>query len=161
MAATPGRLPALISPCSAAGTGRRKGSVGFVEASARAVPRTRAEWTEIAAFACSTVRPRRSADVRPGMFQTPTAAMTRGGHSSATAEPRHITRSARRRPGDTALLNERGYEPFEFTSILFRPIGREIHLGQPLNPGSGPDRPGPTNAMCGPMSARGWSETPD
>jgi len=33
-----------------------------------------------------------------------------------------------------ALLNERGYQPVEFTSVMYRPIEREINLGVTVNP---------------------------
>jgi len=33
-----------------------------------------------------------------------------------------------------ALLNERGYQPLEFTSVMYRPLTREINLGVPVNP---------------------------
>ncbi len=33
-----------------------------------------------------------------------------------------------------ALLNERGYQPFEYTSVMFRPMPGEIDLGLPINP---------------------------
>jgi len=33
-----------------------------------------------------------------------------------------------------AMLNERGYQPFEYTSVMFRPMTGEINLGVPLNP---------------------------
>lgn len=33
-----------------------------------------------------------------------------------------------------ALLNERGYQPIEFTSVMYRPLTREINLGVPVNP---------------------------
>ena len=32
------------------------------------------------------------------------------------------------------LLNERGYQPFEYTSVMFRPMTGEINLGVPINP---------------------------
>ncbi len=32
-----------------------------------------------------------------------------------------------------ALLNERGYQPLEFTSVMYRPLEREINLGVPVN----------------------------
>jgi len=32
------------------------------------------------------------------------------------------------------LLNERGYQPLEYTSVMFRPMTGEINLGAPLNP---------------------------
>ncbi len=33
-----------------------------------------------------------------------------------------------------ALLNERGYQPLEYTSVMFRQMTGEINLGVPLNP---------------------------
>ena len=33
-----------------------------------------------------------------------------------------------------ALLNERGYHPMEFTSVMFRPIQRDVHLTAARNP---------------------------
>ncbi len=32
------------------------------------------------------------------------------------------------------MLNERGYQPLEFTSVMYRPLTREINLGVPVNP---------------------------
>ena len=32
------------------------------------------------------------------------------------------------------LLNERGYQPLEFTSLMYRPIEAETNLGAPVNP---------------------------
>lgn len=33
-----------------------------------------------------------------------------------------------------SLLNERGYQPLEFTSVMYRPLTKEINLGVALNP---------------------------
>jgi GNAT superfamily N-acetyltransferase len=64
-------------------------------------------------------------------------------------------------PSALALLTERGYQPFEFTSMLFRPIGRGVGLGQAVNPEirtrviAEGERDGWVET-----SVRGWSETP-
>jgi GNAT superfamily N-acetyltransferase len=64
-------------------------------------------------------------------------------------------------PSAVTLLNDRGYRPCEFTSILFRPIGRGVGLGRPLNPEirtrviADADRDRWVET-----SVRGWSETP-
>ena len=64
-------------------------------------------------------------------------------------------------PTALALLTGRGYQPCEFTSILFRPIGRGLGLGRPLNPDIGTriidegDRDRWVET-----AVRGWSETP-
>jgi hypothetical protein len=36
-------------------------------------------------------------------------------------------------PALLSLLNERGYQPLELTSVMFRPIRRGLHLGAPRN----------------------------
>jgi hypothetical protein len=36
-------------------------------------------------------------------------------------------------PEVLGLLNERGYQPFELTSVMFRPISRDVHLQAPRN----------------------------
>lgn len=33
-----------------------------------------------------------------------------------------------------SLLNERGYQPLEFTSVMYRPLTREINSGAAVNP---------------------------
>jgi GNAT superfamily N-acetyltransferase len=98
-----------------------------------------------------------------GMFATPTRAdldaleaffRERGAQTfhevSPLADPAALT-----------LLNEGGYEPFEFTSMLFRPIDREVRLGRPLNPRitARPIREDEIDLWVD-TAARGWSETP-
>ena len=142
-----------------------KSSVGFVEASAKSVPERQAEWADIAG-ACALFDGPASPITQTfglGMVRPPTAAdfdaleaffRDRGApvfhEVSPLADPATLT-----------LLNERGYQPFEFTSILFRPIGGEIRLGRPLNPRV---RARPVRAdefgVWTETAARGWSETP-
>ena len=62
-------------------------------------------------------------------------------------------------PSAVALLNERGYEPIEFTSVLYRPISKDLRLGTSRNeriqvrlihPGE--------QELWAETAARGWSE---
>ncbi len=61
-----------------------------------------------------------------------------------------------------ALLNERGYEPFEFTSLLFRPLGSGTAVAGQIS-----DRVKVRHAgveeldLWAETSARGWSESPE
>ena len=64
-------------------------------------------------------------------------------------------------PAALALLTERGYQPFEFTSVLFRPIGPDFRLDRPFSPRvqARPIRED-ERALWTDLAARGWSETP-
>jgi hypothetical protein len=142
-----------------------KSSVGFVEASAQAVPERRAEWAEIGGTFALFDGPNSpiTQTFGLGMFQTPTAGdfealevffRDRGAPTQHEVSPLAD-------PATLTLLNERGYEPFEFTSILFRPIGGEVRLGRPLNPRvrARPIRPDERDQWTD-VSTRGWCETP-
>jgi GNAT superfamily N-acetyltransferase len=140
-------------------------SARYVEASARAVPHRKAEWAEIAGayalfdgpaspisqtFGLGVVRPPTAAD-----FDALEAFFRDRGcpvfhEVSPLADPATLT-----------LLNERGYQPCEFTSVLFRPLGGELRLGRPLNPRvrARPVRADERGLWAG-VSTRGWSETP-
>ncbi len=74
----------------------------------------------------------------------------RGGHEvSPLADPALL-----------ALLNERGYQPMEFTSVMFRPIRREIRYAESRN-----ERiqtrliEEADHELWAQTSARGWSES--
>src|SRR5437899_10936811 len=107
-----------------------RGSVGFVEASARAVPGRGAEWTELGGTYALFDGPASpiTQTFGLGIFQTPTAADFDALESffRDRGAPTQHEVSPLADPATLVLLNERGYEPFEFTSILFRPIGGEI-----------------------------------
>lgn len=65
-------------------------------------------------------------------------------------------------PTAFTLLNQSGYEPFEFTSVMFQPIfpGRFTeapHPGRPSARAIGPAE----NEVWAETSARGWSESPE
>jgi hypothetical protein len=65
-------------------------------------------------------------------------------------------------PGLPALLNERGYHPFEFTSVMYRPIGRDLSLTAPRNERIQvrPVRDG-EQELWARLTAEGWSEIPE
>lgn len=64
-------------------------------------------------------------------------------------------------PSALEILNARGYEPFEFTSVMFRPLDRETTVIGPLNPELRVRTIGPDEVEhWATTSARGWSEQP-
>lgn len=109
-----------------------RGNAEFVEARAKAFPQSGARWIEIAgAYA---------------MFDGATSPLTQtfglGLFQAATSDELDaIENFLRERGADVfhevspmaapsllALLNERGYQPIEFTSVLYRPISSDIQL---------------------------------
>src|SRR2546423_2999615 len=112
-----------------------RGNAEFVEARAKAFPDSGACWIEVAgAYAMfDGVASPCTQTFGLGMFQTPTPA------DLATIEKFFQERSA---PvfhevspladlALLALLNERGYQPLEFTSVLFRPIRAGVLFAAP------------------------------
>ncbi len=61
-----------------------------------------------------------------------------------------------------ALLSERGYEPIEFTSVMYRPLGKGVDLGLFLNEKI-QARPiaESEHAVWGETVARGWGQIPE
>ena len=108
------------------------GNVLFVEGRARAFPDSGAKWIEVAGA--------------HAMFDGPTSPISQtfglGMFHPATADTLNTIESFFQErgaqvfhevspladPSTFALLNERGYQPIEFTSVLFRPISRDIAL---------------------------------
>jgi hypothetical protein len=135
----------------------------FVEARARAFPDSGAQWIEVGgAYA---------------MYDGPASPVTQTfglGISQPVTGPRldEIEQFFRIRdagifhevcpladPSAVALLNERGYQPIEFTSVLYRPISEDLRLGASPNeriqvrlihPGE--------QKLWAETAARGWSE---
>jgi hypothetical protein len=65
-------------------------------------------------------------------------------------------------PSALALLNERGYQPFEFTSVMFRPINRGIRLQASRNEKIQVRVAGLADeAACIETGVKGWSEFGD
>jgi hypothetical protein len=137
----------------------------FAEASARAIPGRRAEWTEVAGTYAVFDGPASpiTQTFGLGMFQPPTAAdfdALEAFFRDRGAPVLHEV-SPLADPATLALLTGRGYQPFEFTSVLFRPIGPDFRLDRPFNPRvkARPIR-ADERALWTDLSARGWSETP-
>lgn len=63
-------------------------------------------------------------------------------------------------PSAVALLNERGYQPIEFTSVMYRPIPKDLRLTASRNENIQVRliRPG-EEELWAQTAARGWSET--
>ena len=132
---------------------------------ARAIPGRRAEWTEVAGTYAMFDGPASpiTQTFGLGMFQPPTAAdfdaletFFRDRRAPVFHEVSPLAD-----PAALALLTERGYQPFEFTSVLFRPIGPDFRLDRPFSPRV-QARPIRENerALWTDLAARGWSETP-
>jgi hypothetical protein len=104
----------------------------FVEARARAFPESGARWLEVAGAyamydgAASPV----TQTFGLGMFQPVTDAdldVIEKFFRERGAEVLHEV-CPLADPSVLPLLNERGYQPIEFTSVLYRPIGNNLHL---------------------------------
>ena len=140
-------------------------SVRYVEASARAVPHRKAEWTEIAGTYALFDGPTSpiSQTFGLGVHQPPTVADFDALEVffRDRACPVNHEVSPLADPATLTLLNKRGYQPCEFTSILFQPLGGSLRLSRPLNPRVRA-RPVPADEMdeWASVSTRGWSETP-
>ncbi len=112
-------------------------NVGFVEARAKAFPESGACWLEVAgAYAMyDGVGSPVSQTFCLGMFEP----VTEGGldeleefFQSRGAEVFHEM-SPLADPSALALLSERGYQPVEFTSVMFRPIRPGLRLTEQRN----------------------------
>jgi len=136
----------------------------FVEARARAFPESGAQWMELGgAYA---------------MYDGPSSPVTQTfglGISQPVTGPRldDLENFFRIRnaeivheicpladPSAVALLNERGYHPTEFTSVLYRPITKDLRLGASRNERIQVRiiRPGEEEHWAE-IAAKGWSET--
>ena len=116
-----------------------QGNLEFVEARAKLFPDSGAEWLEVGgAYAMyDGVESPVTQTFGLGMFQAITdAEMERietffHGHGA----PVFHEVSPLADPSVLTLLNERGYQPLEFTSVMFRPIQRGVQYAAPRNPG--------------------------
>ncbi len=138
----------------------------FVEARAKLFPASGAQWIEVAgAYA---------------MFDTPSSPLTQtfglGVFDKVTsAELERIEKffaehdapvfheiSPLADPALPALLIERGYQPFEFTSVMYRPIRQDFLLASSRNEKikvrlvQKQER-----ELCAKLTAKGWSEHPE
>lgn len=113
------------------------GNVGFIEARAKAFPELGAKWIEVAGTSA--------------MFDGPGSPVTQtfglGMSEPLSAEHfEEIEQFFLRRGADVfhevcpladpttfALLSERGYQPIEFSNVLYRPISTDLRLDAPRN----------------------------
>jgi len=108
------------------------GNVSFVEARARAFPDSAATWVQIAGTYAMFDGPDSpvTQTFGLGMFQPIThddLAQIEQFFKTRGAEVFHEV-SPLADPSTFPILSERGYQPVEFTSVLFRPISRDVVL---------------------------------
>lgn len=140
-------------------------NASFVEARAKAFPDSGAEWLEV----CGVYAMFDGADSPVtqtfglGLFDPVSAADLDRIESffQERGAPVFHEVSPLADPSIFVLLNERGYQPFEFTSVMFRPIQRGVHFADLRN-----EKIRVRNIAANEVelwaqtSARGWSEFP-
>ena len=140
-----------------------RANVSFVEARANAFPDVGAEWLDVRGayamfdgpespvtqtFGLGLFEPTSPADLDllESFFKTRGAPVCH--EVSPLADPTTV-----------ALLNERGYQPFEFTSVMFRPISRGQRFAELRNEKIKVRRIEPHEGeLWAQTSAQGWSE---
>jgi hypothetical protein len=109
----------------------------FVEARARLFPESGAQWIDVAgAYALfDGVSSPCTQTFGLGMFETVTNSHLEKLESFFRERGASVDHevSPMADPSLLALLNERGYQPIELTSLLFRPIRPDFHLAVPRN----------------------------
>lgn len=141
-----------------------RGNAEFVETRARVSPESGAEWIEVAGVYAMFDTPASpvTQTFGLGLFETVTAAeletieqffQQRGASVFHEVSPLAD-------PALLALLNERGYQPIEFTSVMFRPIRRGVRFATLRNERISARLIGEAEQeMWAQTSARGWSES--
>ena len=153
-----------------------------VEARARVSPEVGAAWIEVAGALAMFDGPESpiTQTFGLGLFDAVSAAdLTQiENFFRARGAPAHHEVSPVAGPAITTLLTERGYEPFEFTSVMYRPIEAQVRLKpdpttEKAYVASGFSRTVPPNGelrvrtvgeaeseLWARTAAEGWSETP-
>jgi len=139
------------------------GNADFVRGRALAFPDSGAEWTQIAGTYAMFDGP--SSPVTQtfalGMFQPLTHAdfdELESFFNSRGADVFHEV-CPMADPSTLALLNERGYRPIEFSSVLYRPISKDSALSAPLSEHLEVRRIGPgEHDRWAQAASEGWSE---
>lgn len=112
-------------------------SVRFVEARAKLFPSSGACWIEVAGAYAMFDGPASpiTQTFGLGMFQAPTSDDMDATEAFFRERGAPISHEVSPLADETtlALLNERGYRPIEFTSILYRPLAAALGLGDPPN----------------------------
>jgi hypothetical protein len=138
-----------------------RGNVEFVEARAAVEPESGAGWIEVAgAYAMfDGIESPLTQTFGLGLFETTSDADLERIEEFFTERgaPVYHEVSPLAEPTTFTLLNERGYEPFEFTSVMFRPLraGAEARRDSGVSVRmAGPDE----HELWARTAARGWSE---
>jgi hypothetical protein len=139
------------------------GCAGFVETRARLVPDSGAAWTETAGayVVFDTIDSPVTQTFGLGVLGHVTSAdldrienFYRGYGAPVFHEVSPLAESSL-----MTLLNERGYEPFEFTSVMYRPTQGGLALPAPRNPNIQVRQPGADEReLWAQTAARGWVE---
>jgi GNAT superfamily N-acetyltransferase len=138
-------------------------NVDFVRGRAKAFPNSGAEWAQIAgAYAMfDGANSPVTQSFGLGMFQPVTGAELdelEEFFRSRDAEVFHEV-CPLADPSLLPLLNERGYQPIEFTSVLYRPIQPDLQLGAGRNEQLTVRRTEPADSdLWASTAAAGWSE---
>lgn len=142
-----------------------KSNADFVETRAAASPEVGAQWIEVAgAYALfDGVGSPLTQTFGLGIHQPVTAAdlqTMEGFFRERGADVFHEV-SPLADPSALALLNERGYHPIEFTSILYRPLRGELQLGGKISDRINVRRIGNNEAdreLWAQTAVKGWSQ---
>jgi hypothetical protein len=140
-----------------------RGGTGFVEARARLFPDSGACWTEVAGASVmyDGVASPVTQTFGLGLFQKTTAGDldTIERFFQQRGAPVYHEVSPLAGLEVFVLLSERGYQPCEFTSVMYRPIRRDLSLAAPRNERIRVRRVHDEDAEpCAQTSARGWGE---
>ncbi len=141
-------------------------NIEFVEARARAFPRIRAQWMEVAGAFAMFDGPESplSQTFGLGMAQpvTPADLARIEAFFLDLGAPVYHEVSPLADPSALNGLNQAGYEPFEFTNILFRPLGPGATVSGQPNEGVKARLIAASEVdLWASTSARGWSENPE
>ena len=152
-------------------------NIDFVEARARAFPESLAQHIEVAGAHAmfDGIDSPLTQTFGLGMEQAPTAADLERLETffKDLGAPVFHEVSPLADPNMLNLLNDRGYEPFEFTSVMFQPIAVSSIEGPGVEPAAGASKLGnprgltahvigaDENELWAQISARGWSESPE
>jgi GNAT superfamily N-acetyltransferase len=114
-----------------------RSNADFVEARAKLFPESEAEWIEVAgAYAMfDGIGSPLTQTFGLGVFDPITQADMEKLEDFFQQRGAHVHHEVSPLVGASlmTLLNERGYQPVELTSVMYRPIGREIQLASPRN----------------------------
>ncbi|MBV8859515.1 MAG: GNAT family N-acetyltransferase [Acidobacteria bacterium] len=140
-----------------------RGGVEFVEARAAAEPESGACWTEVAgAYAMfDAVESPITQTFCLGLFETPSDSDFERLEEffKERGAPAYHEVSPLADPATFQLLNGRGYEPFEFTSVMFRPLGTSARAAARQDSGVSVRLAGPDDyELWAQTAARGWGE---